>query len=200
MKLRAHHLLPVAAAGLLVGGVLALRGLETPPASVTAPAPAPAPAAALAPSAAPPPAAAVAAAAPTATAAGAAPAEAEGPATEVPIGPGDEVPTAHPDNAEPALPPPPDELPQTAAWKREKTEHIHGVLQRQVGRLEGELAQARAAGNTAEAERLAVLVTRQKRRLGELAAQTSRLREEEAREGGGDLVSGGGAAAAGTPP
>lgn len=72
----------------------------------------------------------------------------------------------------------PPELPQTPAWKLEKTTHVRELLGRHVARLEAERAAAQAAGKTDEAKRLTVVVARAQRRLADLEAEIATLRTQ----------------------
>lgn len=103
---------------------------------------------------------------------------AEGPATVVPVGPGDVVPEPEAENN----PPQPNdpiapEKPQTAAWKHEKTARITVVLDRDVERLVEERQAAQARGDEAEAKRLEVQIARHRSRLVKLREEAAGLAE-----------------------
>ncbi|WP_147446579.1 hypothetical protein [Corallococcus sp. CA047B] len=102
-------------------------------------------------------------------------------ATVVPPSPGDVPPEPEVANA-PAQPNDPiaEELPQTARWKLEKTEHISSLLGRDVTRLEGERQEARARGDTVRVEQVEALLQRHRVRLDELREE-ARLLTEAAR-------------------
>lgn len=108
----------------------------------------------------------------------------QGWATVVDPGPNADVPPpleSLPENPNPPEPPP-EELPQTARWKLAKTERIHAVMEQRVDRLTREMADARRAGDDAEAQRLEVLLLRTRRRAESLSDDIARLREEAATE------------------
>lgn len=110
---------------------------------------------------------------------------AEGDAVVVPVGEGDEVPSPERDDGpvvenDPIEP----ELPQTPEWKLEKTVHVASLVDRQIGRLESELAAAESRGDRAEAQRLKVRLARQKQRLDGIHGEAEALRAEV----GGDVV------------
>lgn len=110
---------------------------------------------------------------------------AEGDAVVVPIGEGDEVPSAERHDGpvvenDPIEP----ELPQTPEWKLEKTVHIAALVDRHIGRLESERAAAESRGDRAEAQRLEVRLARQKQRLEGIHGEADALRAEI----GGDAV------------
>lgn len=104
-------------------------------------------------------------------------------ATVVPLGPGDVPP-----EPEVAHPPPQQndaiapEKPQTAAWKHEKMERLTQVMTRDVARLEQERQDAESRGDSAEAKRLAVQISRHQARLGQLHEQTEALAEQARQE------------------
>ena len=103
---------------------------------------------------------------------------AEGPATVVPVGPGDEVPEPEVENAPPQQNDPIEpEKPQTAAWKHEKTVHMTKLLDRDLERLEEERQAARSRGDEAEAKRLEVQIARNRARLGKLREEAAALSE-----------------------
>ncbi|WP_147451591.1 hypothetical protein [Corallococcus llansteffanensis] len=99
-------------------------------------------------------------------------------ATVVPPAPGDVPPEPEVANA-PAQPNAPlaEELPQTARWKLEKTEHITSLLGRDVTRLEGEKQEARARGDKARVEEVDALLQRHRVRLDELREEARTLTE-----------------------
>lgn len=70
-----------------------------------------------------------------------------------------------------------EELPQTARWKLEKTEHITTLLGRDVTRLEGERQEARARGDKARVEQVDALLLRHRVRLDELREEARALTE-----------------------
>lgn len=102
----------------------------------------------------------------------------EGEAVVVPIGPNDEVPQPEREGGpvvenDPIEP----ELPQTPEWRLEKTVHMASLVDRQIGRLESALADAEAAGDKAEAQRLEVRLERQRKRLEGIREEANELRE-----------------------
>lgn len=99
-------------------------------------------------------------------------------ATVVPIQPGDEVPQLGVENtsSQPNDPIQP-EKPQTAAWRHGKMVRITELLGRDVERLEQERKQAEARGDEAEAKRLEVRLARHRARLGQLREETAALAE-----------------------
>lgn len=104
-------------------------------------------------------------------------------ATVVPLGPGDvppepEVANPPPQQNDPIEP----EKPQTAAWKHEKMVRLTQVMTRDVARLEQERQDAESRGDSAEARRLAVQISRHQARLGQLHEQTTALAEEARQE------------------
>ncbi|MFL5353585.1 hypothetical protein [Archangium sp.] len=104
-------------------------------------------------------------------------------ATVVPLGPGDvppepEVANPPPQRNDPIEP----EKPQTAAWKHEKMVRLTQVMTRDVARLEQERKDAESRGDTAEAKRLAVQLSRHQARLGQLNEQTAALADEAAHQ------------------
>ncbi|CAM3826668.1 hypothetical protein G4177_00875 [Corallococcus sp. ZKHCc1 1396] len=99
-------------------------------------------------------------------------------ATVVPPAPGDvppepEVEGAPPQPNDPIV----EELPQTARWKLEKTEHVASLLGRDVARLEGEKQEARARGDTVRVEQVEALLQRHRVRLEELREEARSLTE-----------------------
>ncbi|MBF5041621.1 hypothetical protein FGE12_04420 [Aggregicoccus sp. 17bor-14] len=70
------------------------------------------------------------------------------------------------------------ELPQTPAWKLEKTAHVRELMDRQVARLEAERQAAVAAGKPEDAKRLEVAVARAQRRLGHLQEEIAKLQAQ----------------------
>ena len=108
----------------------------------------------------------------------------EGPATVVPIEPHDEVPLPPRDDGpvheNDAIEP---ELPQTAGWKHEKTVHIAAALDRHVERTEAMRLAAVERGDQAEAQRLKILVERQRKRLASIREDAEQLAQKAALEG-----------------
>ncbi|HEX8439621.1 hypothetical protein [Archangium sp.] len=103
---------------------------------------------------------------------------AEGRATVVPIGPGDVVPEPEVENPPPQENDPIEpEKPQTAAWKHGKMVRISELLGRDVERLEQERLSAEKRGDSAEARRLEVQLSRHKARLGTLREEMAALAE-----------------------
>lgn len=104
-------------------------------------------------------------------------------ATVVPLGPGDVPPEPEVANPLPqqndAIEP---EQPQTAAWKHEKMVRLTQVMTRDVARLEQERQDAESRGDSAEAKRLGVRISRHQTRLGQLHEQTAALAEEARQE------------------
>lgn len=99
-------------------------------------------------------------------------------ATVVPPSPGDVPPEPEVANAPPQQNDPiAEELPQTARWKLEKTEHITTLLGRDVTRLEGERQEARARGDKARVEQVDALLLRHRVRLDELREEARALTE-----------------------
>ncbi len=99
-------------------------------------------------------------------------------ATVVPIVPGDVVPEPEVENApsqenDPIEP----EKPQTAAWKHGKMVRISELLGRDVERLEQERLAAEKRGDSAEAKRLEVQLSRHRARLGTLREELAALAE-----------------------
>lgn len=104
-------------------------------------------------------------------------------ATVVPLGPGDvapdpEVPDAPPQPNDPIEP----EKPQTAAWRHEKMVRLTQLMTRDVARLEQERKDAESRGDTAEAKRLEVQISRHQARLGRLNEETAALAERARQE------------------
>lgn len=109
----------------------------------------------------------------------------QGDAVVVPVGPGDEVPSPERDDGtvvenDPIEP----EQPQTPEWKLEKTVHIASLVDRQIGRIESDLALAESRGDRTEAQRLRVRLARQKHRLEGIRGEVDDLRAAI----GGDAV------------
>jgi hypothetical protein len=189
MNVSSRLLLPLAGAVVLVGAVLGVvlwPAPSTPPLAlppspaVTVPVsqepasrpPAPAPR--------PPAPSSVAAPAPTPEAPTP---EAPPSATEVPIGPGDEVPEPESSNPLPQENDPIEpEKPQTVRWRLGKTERITTLLTRDVARLEHERAVAEASGNEQERQRLDTLIRRHEERLSKLREELIKLSDEAQRE------------------
>lgn len=101
----------------------------------------------------------------------------EGPATEVALRPGDEVPEPEREGPPQENDPIEPEKPQTARWKHQKTEHIRTLLGRDLERLEREREQAEARGDGAEARRLATLIRRQREHHEKLGEDLKQLAE-----------------------
>ncbi|RKH40873.1 hypothetical protein D7X55_24495 [Corallococcus sp. AB049A] len=99
-------------------------------------------------------------------------------ATVVPPSPGDVPPEPEVANAPPqANDAIPEELPQTARWKLEKTEHIATLLGRDVSRLEGERQEAKARGDKTRVDQVDALLQRHRVRLNELREEARTLAE-----------------------
>ena len=185
MNNRSRFLLPLGAA-LLLGAALVLRLFLTGP-EATAPAGAP-PSTTLSPAS---PSASVSA--PAATRAqppapvrsephAVAASEGRG-ATEVPIGPGDVVPEPEVANPPPQRNDPIEpELPQTPEWKHGKLVRMTELMERDVERLEEERLVAEANGNTEEAKKLQVRISRHRASLAKLHEQTAGLAGEVRQE------------------
>jgi hypothetical protein len=181
MKTRSRFVLPLAAA-LLLGAALVVRFFlsspEVEPSPVVGSSSVKA-SSAQAPAASEPVARASAAAKPEPVKAAETSATlAEGPATVVPVGPGDVVPEPEAEN-NPTQPNDPiePEKPQTAAWKHEKTVHMTKLLDRDVERLDGERQAALSRGDDAEAKVLEVQIARYRARLGKLREEAAALSE-----------------------
>lgn len=107
----------------------------------------------------------------------------EGPATVVPIGPGDMVPEPEVENAPPQQNDPIEpEKPQTAEWKHGKLVRITELMERDVERLEEERLAAEASGNTEEARRLKVQLSRHRANLEKLHEQKAALAGQASQE------------------
>ena len=101
----------------------------------------------------------------------------------VPVGPNDELPLPEPEHNEPQVNDPIEpELPQTPEWRHGKLVRITELLGRDVERLEQERRAAEVRGDTAEARRLEVQLTRQRARLVALHEETEALAETIRRE------------------
>ena len=103
----------------------------------------------------------------------------EGPATVAAPGPGDEAPSLPRDDAPPQENDPIEpELPQTPAWRRDKTLHAAALVDRQVARLDEQVAQAEASGDAGRARLLRVRADRQRKRLAAIREQAEALQAE----------------------
>ncbi|MGE6763978.1 hypothetical protein ACQKGO_38570 [Corallococcus interemptor] len=99
-------------------------------------------------------------------------------ATVVPPSTGDVPPEPEVANAPPqANDAIPEELPRTARWKLEKTEHIATLLGRDVSRLEGERQEAKARGDKTRVDQVDALLQRHRVRLAELREEARTLAE-----------------------
>ena len=183
MNNRSRLLLPLGAA-LLLGAALVLRFLLTGPEAVTSagqPLPPVVTPASTSASVSTPAAARVQRPEPGKSAPHAA--APEGPATVVPIGPGDVVPEPEVANAPPQQNDPIEpEKPQTAEWKHGKLVRITELMERDVERLEEERVVAEASGNTEEAKRLAVQLSRHRANLQKLHGQKAALAGQAGQE------------------
>ncbi|KFE66063.1 hypothetical protein [Hyalangium minutum] len=104
-------------------------------------------------------------------------------ATVVPIQPGDIVPEPESPNPLPQVNDPIEpEKPQTARWKLGKTERITSLLEKDVARLEQEREAAGARGDSAERQRLDILIQRHKERVQKLKEEMQQLSLEAERE------------------
>lgn len=104
-------------------------------------------------------------------------------ATVVPIGPGDVVPEPEVENAPPQQNDPIEpEKPQTPEWKHGKLVRMTELMERDVERLEEERLVAEANGNTEEAKRLQVQISRSRASLMKLHEQRAGLAGEVSQE------------------
>jgi hypothetical protein len=102
---------------------------------------------------------------------------AEGPATEVPLQPGDVVPEPEREGPPQENDPIEPEKPQTARWKLAKTERISTLLGRDVERLERERERAESRGDAQEVQRLGTLIKRHRQHQEKLRKDLEQLAE-----------------------